>query len=109
MSNIVGTVVQFAGNYIPDGYVLCDGAILEIDQYPELFSVLSNSLGGNGTTTFKIPDLRPFNLTITVMSPNNTISSAVGIPRYVRRDYNADEIKNYICTQGTVLPRPSTT
>lgn len=41
-----------------EGWLLCDGRILQIRQYSALFSLLSNRFGGDGTTTFAIPDLR---------------------------------------------------
>ena len=40
------------------GWLLCDGSILPINQYVALNSLLGNAFGGNGTTTFGIPDLR---------------------------------------------------
>jgi microcystin-dependent protein len=48
----------FAGDFAPDGFLLCDGQILEIARHPKLFGLLGTTYGGNGTTTFALPDLR---------------------------------------------------
>jgi microcystin-dependent protein len=59
MSNpYVGELRIFAGNFAPSGWALCDGRILNISQYDTLFALLGTTYGGNGTTTFQLPDLR---------------------------------------------------
>lgn len=59
MSNaIMGTVRLFAGNFAPLGFMLCQGQILSISSNTALFSILGTMYGGNGTTTFALPDLR---------------------------------------------------
>lgn len=55
---ILGCVFIFCGNFAPRGYMLCQGQILPISQYTALFSILGTMYGGNGTTTFGLPDLR---------------------------------------------------
>jgi microcystin-dependent protein len=54
----LGQVVSFAGNFVPSGWALCDGSLLSISQNTALFAVLGTFYGGNGTTTFALPDLR---------------------------------------------------
>lgn len=54
----LGQVVLFAGDFAPLGWQFCHGQLLEISQYDQLFAVLSNTYGGNGATTFALPDLR---------------------------------------------------
>jgi microcystin-dependent protein len=49
---------MFGGNYAPKNWALCNGAILPISQNTALFSLLSTHFGGNGTSTFGLPDLR---------------------------------------------------
>lgn len=49
---------MFAGNYAPAGWAFCNGQLLPISQNTALFSLLGTSYGGNGTTTFALPDLR---------------------------------------------------
>ena len=57
--NIVGSVVRIAHSCNLKGWRYCDGQVLSIDKYPELFSVLYNDYGGDGKITFALPDLRP--------------------------------------------------
>ena len=54
----VGEVRLFAGQYPPDDWQLCDGSLLNVSTYPTLFALLGTTYGGNGTTTFGVPDLR---------------------------------------------------
>ncbi len=54
----IGEVRIFAGNYAPRGWALCDGQLLSISQNTALFSLLGTYYGGDGTTTFALPDLR---------------------------------------------------
>ncbi|GLB50762.1 phage tail protein [Neptunitalea lumnitzerae] len=54
----LGMVKLFAGNYAPLNWSFCNGALLEISKYQALFSVIGNFYGGDGRTTFALPDLR---------------------------------------------------
>jgi microcystin-dependent protein len=49
---------MFAGNFAPRGWALCDGQLLAISQNDALFSLLGTLYGGDGRTTFALPDLR---------------------------------------------------
>ncbi|HEY5999198.1 MAG TPA: tail fiber protein [bacterium] len=49
---------MFAGNFEPWPWFFCDGRLLQIVQHTALFSILGTTYGGNGTTTFALPDLR---------------------------------------------------
>jgi hypothetical protein len=53
-----GTVIAFAGNQVPKGYLLCDGRALDIIIYPALFKAIGTIYGGDGTYKFKLPDFR---------------------------------------------------
>ncbi|KQT20648.1 phage tail protein [Chryseobacterium sp. Leaf405] len=57
MDEYLGTIKMFAGNFAPKGYLFCNGAILSIAQNQALFSLLGMTYGGNGTTTFALPNL----------------------------------------------------
>lgn len=59
MSNLIGSITEFTGTYAPVDHMFCEGQELEICEYLELFSVIGNRYGGNGTTTFYLPDRRP--------------------------------------------------
>ncbi len=54
----VGEVRIFAGNFAPRGWAFCDGQLLAVSQNDALFSLLGTIYGGDGRTTFGLPDLR---------------------------------------------------
>jgi microcystin-dependent protein len=54
----VGEIRMFAGNFAPRGWALCDGQLLAISQNDALFSLLGTIYGGDGRTTFGLPELR---------------------------------------------------
>ncbi len=54
----VGEIRMFAGNFAPRGWAFCDGQLLTISSYEALFSLLGTIYGGDGSTTFGLPDLR---------------------------------------------------
>ncbi|MCR9142669.1 MAG: phage tail protein [bacterium] len=54
--DIVGTVFLFGGTFEPPGYLPCKGAELEITKYGPLYAALGTTYGGNGRTTFALPD-----------------------------------------------------
>src|SRR5436190_2042206 len=54
---LLGQIDLFAGNFAPSGWAFCDGQILSIAQNTALFSLLGTTYGGNGQTTFALPDL----------------------------------------------------
>jgi microcystin-dependent protein len=54
----IGTIQPFAFNFAPRGWMACNGQLLSIAQYSALFSLIGTTYGGNGTTTFGLPDLR---------------------------------------------------
>lgn len=58
MEGTIGEVRMFAGNFAPRGWALCQGQLLAIAQNTTLFSILGTTYGGDGRTTFGLPDLR---------------------------------------------------
>src|SRR6187455_3404652 len=54
----LGEIRMFGGNFAPRGRAFCNGQILPIAQNTALFSILGTTFGGNGQTTFALPDLR---------------------------------------------------
>ena len=55
---LLGEVKIFAGNYAPRGWMKCEGQLLAISEYSALFSILGTYYGGDGRTTFALPDMR---------------------------------------------------
>jgi microcystin-dependent protein len=58
MNPLLGQIIMFAGNFAPRNWAFCQGQILQISEYTALFSILGTTYGGNGRTTFALPDLR---------------------------------------------------
>lgn len=53
-----GEIRMFGGNYAPRGWALCDGQLLAVSSNDALFSLLGTTYGGDGRSTFGLPDLR---------------------------------------------------
>jgi microcystin-dependent protein len=58
MEPFIGMIILVPYNFAPRGYAFCNGQILSIAQNTALFSLLGTTYGGNGQTTFALPDLR---------------------------------------------------
>ncbi|HYP14049.1 MAG TPA: tail fiber protein [Bryobacteraceae bacterium] len=58
MEPFIGQIMMFGGNFAPRGWALCNGQTLSIAQNTALYSILGITYGGNGQTTFALPDLR---------------------------------------------------
>lgn len=54
----VGEIRMFAGNFAPRGWAFCEGQLLAVSQNDALFSLLGTIYGGDGRTTFGLPDMR---------------------------------------------------
>ena len=57
MNPFLGQIMLFAGNFAPRGWAFCHGQLLPISQNTALFSILGTTYGGDGRTTFGLPDL----------------------------------------------------
>lgn len=58
MDPFIGQIVMFGGHFAPRGWALCNGQLLAIASNTALFSILGTTYGGDGRTTFGLPDLR---------------------------------------------------
>jgi microcystin-dependent protein len=54
----VGEIRIFAGNFAPAGWMFCEGQLLPISEYETLFALIGTTYGGDGQSTFALPDLR---------------------------------------------------
>ncbi len=54
----IAEIIHFGGNFAPRGWAFCDGQLLPISQNQALFSILGTTFGGDGRTTFALPELR---------------------------------------------------
>ncbi len=72
----IGEIRMFGGNFAPVGWMFCDGQILNISEYDALYSLIGTTYGGDGRSTFALPDLRgrlPIH-----QSPSYPLGSAAG-------------------------------
>ncbi len=58
MEGYIGQIIWFAGNFAPKYWAFCNGQTISIQSNAALFSILGTTYGGNGTSTFQLPDLR---------------------------------------------------
>ena len=58
METFIGEIRMFAGNFAPVGWMFCHGQTLQVSEYTALFTILDRTYGGDGSTTFCLPDLR---------------------------------------------------
>src|ERR1700687_514640 len=54
----VGEIRMFAGNFAPAGWMFCEGQLLPISEFETLFNLIGTTYGGDGQSTFALPDLR---------------------------------------------------
>ncbi len=54
----VGEIRMFAGNFAPAGWMFCEGQLVPISEYETLFNLIGTTYGGDGQSTFSLPDLR---------------------------------------------------
>ena len=54
----ISVITLWAGVYAPKGWMFCEGQILPINRYQALFSLIGDYYGGDGRSTFQLPDLR---------------------------------------------------
>src|ERR1700687_2787985 len=54
----VGEIRMVAGNFAPAGWMFCEGQLLPISEYETLFNLIGTTYGGDGQSTFALPDLR---------------------------------------------------
>jgi microcystin-dependent protein len=54
----VGEIRIFAGNFAPAGWMFCEGQLLPISEYDTLFNLIGTTYGGDGQSTFALPDMR---------------------------------------------------
>lgn len=87
MDSYIGEIKMFAGTTIPEYWLLCDGSLLNPSNYMPLFSLIGTTYGGNGTTTFGLPDLRG-----RVMVGQGTGTNPALTPRLIGQFYGAENV-----------------
>ena len=85
---ILGQLIQAPWSWDMRGWMLCRGQLLQISQFNALFALLGTNFGGDGRTTFGLPDCRP------------TEASGGDLGRIHRREWQSGEIATYIAVEG---------
>ncbi len=58
MDAFIASIMLFAGNFAPKGWAECKGQVMQISQNNALFALIGTTYGGNGSTTFALPNLK---------------------------------------------------
>jgi microcystin-dependent protein len=115
MEEILGTIKLFAGNFVPRGYMLCNGAILSIASNTPLFALLGTYYGGNGQTTFALPNLNgrvPIGVGTSTTGRGYEIGEAAGAPQNTLLSSNLPSIVSQLkvakVNANSITPSTST-
>lgn len=117
----VGEIRLFAGNFAPQNWAFCDGQLLAVSSNDALFSLLGTMYGGDGRTTFGLPDLRgrvpihagqgpgltPRSVGQAGGSEQVTLSPA-NLPSHTHPPHGADDTSVTTDPAGRVLGHPTT-
>ncbi len=87
----LGEIRPTAFNFAPYDWALCQGQMLPISQYSALFSLLGTNFGGNGTSTFALPDLRG--------RVGISIGNGIGLSPYVMGESGGSEAASLTLSQ----------
>lgn len=94
----LGTVLSFAGQTAPHGYLLCDGASYKVADYPDLYAVIGNTYGGD-TENFNVPDYRE---TVLVGVGENTTDTIADHDVYELGEFKDDQMQSH--THNVTIP-----
>jgi microcystin-dependent protein len=109
----VGEIKMFAGNFPPSGWMFCAGQLLPISEYETLFNLIGTTYGGDGQSTFALPDLQSrvpihwgngFNLADTGGVEDVTLTVSQ-IAAHTHAFLGSTDIANTPNPQGNVLAR----
>lgn len=122
-SPYLSQILMFGGNFAPKNYAFCNGQLLSIQQNAALFSLLGTTYGGNGTTTFGLPNLQSslppsfgqgpglsnYNLGQVGGTPNVTLTQATVPPHqhFMMATTNASATTSSAISNSVVLGTPS--
>lgn len=90
---VIGTIVPYAGSTAPYGYLMCDGSEVSRTEYYQLFNVIGTTYGeGDGSTTFKVPDLRE---SVPVGIGTNTTNTIAAHDEYTLGQFKDDQVQGH--------------
>lgn len=88
----LGTVLSYAGNIIPRGFLVCNGASYKVADYPDLYAVIGNTYGGD-TENFNVPDYRE---TVLVGVGENTTDTIADHDVYELGEFKDDQLQSHL-------------
>jgi microcystin-dependent protein len=98
--SLIASIVPFAGSVAPAGWAFCDGSIISKDAEPALFDLVGTTYGGDGITTFALPDLRG-------RAPVSVgAGQGVGLSPYVEGQSSGTETTTLLPNNVPVPPNP---
>ncbi|AXG74393.1 phage tail protein [Flavobacterium arcticum] len=111
MEEFIGTIQPFGFNFPPRGWLFCDGQILDIAQNTALFSLFGTTYGGDGRTTFGVPDLRGRSIVQPGSGPglDTIMRGEVGGSEYVQVTPSQMPFHNHYLLQGQAIVDTTTT
>lgn len=125
MDPFVGEIKMFAFGFVPQGYAACDGTIMQVSQNQALNSLIYNQFGGDGRTTFALPDMRgraPMNFStmrpfpgqvtsiVKVADKGGAETVTLGLnqtPIHTHQAYGANAAATKSAVKGNLIAQPS--
>ena len=101
----VGEIRMFAGNFPPVGWMFCEGQLLPISENETLFQLIGTTYGGDGESTFALPDLRG---RIPIHQGNSFVLAETGGVEEVTLTVNQIPIHNHAFLVSTALVNANT-
>lgn len=103
MENFIGQIIMMASNFVPKGFLPCDGRLIPIQTSTALFSLLGTTYGGDGKTNFALPNLKG---KLPVQSEQSKpINAMVTLGHGGDSIIQTTEIIYCICIEGLYPPR----
>lgn len=109
-----GTIVPFAGQTAPNGYLMCDGATIEIVRFPELYGVISTlyNTGGEPSGTFRLPDLqgrvpvgKGTNADVSTLNARDSLALASRTPKHTHSHAHTHDLSSHTHQSGSIFAR----
>jgi microcystin-dependent protein len=97
----MGEIKVTAFNFAPKGWALCNGQLMPINQNQALFSLLGTTFGGNGQTTFGLPELRG---RVPIHRGSNTLGTAGGEETHTLTKSEMPEHNHVVVADNTTAP-----
>jgi microcystin-dependent protein len=105
---MIGELRLFSGNFAPRGWMICDGAELQVAEYSSLYSIIGTYYGGDGRNTFALPDLRgsvPVGAGLSVGENTLTVGQKFKIGRSDSKGISGVGMHYIICVSGVFPAR----